>query len=296
MKLLIKAGTTSQRARVFLQDSSSSTGAGLTGLLFSTSNLKWSYIREDQATAQAVTLVTATINTWASGGFKEVDSALLPGVYEIGIPNAALASGKSVQMLIFGATNLAPTPLEIELIAVDVQDSAALGMTNLDATVSSAVSAANSINSNSALIRISVPGQLPIPATSTTVYEFDLLLYDVEGHNVNADGASNGIGSITFHVKNSAGTSLDAQLGAVTFVSTGLYKISYTVNSTDTAQELIVTASAVVGAQTRTIVAPTLTAPFFATTFTSTDRTALNGIVTTLGTPAGASLSRTSRR
>jgi hypothetical protein len=121
MKLLLKASTTSQVARVFLQDATSTTGAGLTGLAFGSSGLKWSYIRDDQATVTLVTPATATVGTWTSAGFKEIDATNMPGVYEIGIPNAALASGKSVQMLIFGATNLVPCPVEIELTAVDHQ-------------------------------------------------------------------------------------------------------------------------------------------------------------------------------
>jgi hypothetical protein len=127
MKLILKAGTTGQVARVLIQDTSSTTGAGLTGLAYNSAGLKWSYVREDQAAATVVTLATATAGTWASGGFKEIDATNLPGVYEIGIPNAALASGKSVQMLLFGGLNMVPVPLEIELVAVDHQ-SASFGL------------------------------------------------------------------------------------------------------------------------------------------------------------------------
>lgn len=121
MKLLLKAGTTSQRIRVFLQDSSSTTGAALTGLAYNTSNLKMSYIRDDQSTVTTVTLATASVGTFTSGGFKEVDATNFPGLYEIGLPNAALTSGKSVQVAIWGAANLLPCLVEIELTAVDHQ-------------------------------------------------------------------------------------------------------------------------------------------------------------------------------
>lgn len=120
-KLSIKAGSTSKTAKIFVPDSSSSTGAGLTGLVFNTSSLSTYYIKEGDATATAISLVTATLGTWTSGGFKVVDGTNMPGLYEIGIPNSAIASGKSVVIYLFGAANMTPTVLEIELTAVDNQ-------------------------------------------------------------------------------------------------------------------------------------------------------------------------------
>lgn len=125
MKLLLKAGTTSYRLRVYLQDSSSTTGAALTGLAYNTANLKMSYARDDQSTVTTVTLVDATLGAFTSGGFKQMDATNFPGLYEVGLPNAALASGKSVQIQIWGATNLLPCLVEIELTAVDHQSDTA---------------------------------------------------------------------------------------------------------------------------------------------------------------------------
>src|SRR5436190_753180 len=58
---------------VFVQDSSSTTGAGLTGLTNATSNLVCYYMRTDQGNAGAtqLTLAGGTLGTWSSGGFKE---------------------------------------------------------------------------------------------------------------------------------------------------------------------------------------------------------------------------------
>jgi hypothetical protein len=125
MKLLVKAGATSKLVRIFIQDSSKSDGSGLTGLLYNSSGLTWSYVREDQNAATVVTKSSATLGTWTSGGFSEVDPTNLPGFYEIGLPNAALASGQSVQMLLFGATKMVPCPIEIELEAVNRQSATA---------------------------------------------------------------------------------------------------------------------------------------------------------------------------
>jgi hypothetical protein len=115
MKLKIPRGTVSKLARVYIQDSSSSVGAPLTGLVFNSAGLTWYYIEEGSASPTAVTLATMTVGTWASGGFKEIDATHMPGWYEIGIPNAALDFGASVAMHLMGATNMVQTPLEIEL-------------------------------------------------------------------------------------------------------------------------------------------------------------------------------------
>lgn len=121
-KLSILAGTTSKRLKVFIQDSSVTTGAGLTGLVFNTASLTGYYIREGDASATAITLATATLGTWASGGFIVVDGTNMPGLYELDIPNAAIAAGaKSVVIMLKGATNMSPCVIEIELTANDNQ-------------------------------------------------------------------------------------------------------------------------------------------------------------------------------
>ena len=133
-KVSLVTGTTSYLARVFIQDSSSTTGAGLTGLAFNTASLVCYRARDDDGNAggTAITLATATRGTWTSGGFVEKDATNMPGVYEFGIPNAALASGSKTCTIMFkGATNMAPLALEIELTAVNNQDSVRGGMTAL---------------------------------------------------------------------------------------------------------------------------------------------------------------------
>jgi hypothetical protein len=131
-KLSLKAGSTSKLVNLFAQDSSSTTGAGLTGLAFGTSGLTVYYLREGAGSSVAITLATMTLGTWATGGFIVTDATNMPGVYQLGIPDAALASGaKSVIILLKGATNLAPVVLEIELTAVDNQDAVRGGMSAL---------------------------------------------------------------------------------------------------------------------------------------------------------------------
>src|SRR4030095_8813784 len=91
-KFSLAKSTTSKLLRFFVQNSSVTTGAGLTGLLYNSASLTAYYIREGSASATAITLATMTVGTWVSGGFKEVDATNMPGLYELGVPDAALAS------------------------------------------------------------------------------------------------------------------------------------------------------------------------------------------------------------
>ena len=121
MKLKLKEGTTSKIVTIFIQDSSSTTGAGLADLLFNSASLTGYWIAEGDATATQITMATMTIGTWATGGFIEVDATNLPGVYQIGLPDVVVdaTSEGSVVVMFKGATNMAPVVLEIELDAID---------------------------------------------------------------------------------------------------------------------------------------------------------------------------------
>jgi hypothetical protein len=118
MKLDILAGTTSRIIDVFIQDSSSTVGAGLTGLVFNTASLTGYYYLNDAPTgATSITLATMTVGTWATGGFVATDATNMPGMYQLGIPNAALTGANSVVVYLKGAANMAPVVLEIQLTA-----------------------------------------------------------------------------------------------------------------------------------------------------------------------------------
>lgn len=147
-KLSVLKGATSVLIRVFIQDSSSTTGAGLTGLAFNTSSLVCYRARDDDGNAggTAITLATATLGTWASGGFKEKDATNMPGWYEFGVTNASLVTGsRSVSFMFKGATNMAQTPIEIELTGFDNQSVTDGGLSKL---ASLTFTVANQIDSN----------------------------------------------------------------------------------------------------------------------------------------------------
>jgi len=116
MKLLRKVGSTSNIFNIFIRDSSSSTGGGLTGLTNASSGLTAYYCRDTDTGATSISVVSMTVGTFTSGGFKEISSSNMPGWYQFCPPDAALASGaKSVAIHLKGATNMAPLPIEIDL-------------------------------------------------------------------------------------------------------------------------------------------------------------------------------------
>lgn len=125
-KISPTAGSTSQVMTFFIPDTSSTTGAGLTGLTNATSGLTCYYKRNRDSASVAVSLVTiTTLGTYVSGGFKAVDGTNMPGLYEFHPPNAAFVSGsQSVVFYFKGATNMAPIPFELEITVVDNQNQA----------------------------------------------------------------------------------------------------------------------------------------------------------------------------
>ena len=142
-KITIKKGTTSHICHIFIQDASSVDGAGLTGLLHGGISGYW--VRPGDATDTAISLVTiSTLGTWVTGGFKQYDSTNMPGLYELHLPDAALASatGKDqVVVMLKGGTNMVPVLLEIQLTDFDLND--ATPLVTVNDTVADAITAAS---------------------------------------------------------------------------------------------------------------------------------------------------------
>lgn len=112
----IKKGSTDQLVYVRIADSSSSTGAGLTGLAYNSSGLVCSYVRP-LGSATALTLATQTVTgAHSDGGFVEVSAANLPGLYRLDLSDAMVATGVDrVVVMLSGASNMVPCTLEIPL-------------------------------------------------------------------------------------------------------------------------------------------------------------------------------------
>lgn len=126
MKLTIDRGATSNILRVFLQDSSSTTGAGKTGLNKDSSGLIISTIADVESSATTYTSAASNVETITTLGtfaapssgkcrFKEVDATNFPGVYEIQIADARFAVTSAKALLIsVQCTGVAPVYMEIQ--------------------------------------------------------------------------------------------------------------------------------------------------------------------------------------
>jgi len=142
-KEIIKRGATSNILRVFLQDSTVTTGAGKTGLTSSSSGLIISTIADVEATATTYTSAATNVETITTLGtfaaptagkcrFREVDATNLPGIYEIQIADARYNVSNSTQLIVaIQCTGVAPVYVEYQLVLVDLMDTVRFGLTAL---------------------------------------------------------------------------------------------------------------------------------------------------------------------
>lgn len=132
--ITITPGSTSQSIELFL---------GTTGLTASTTGLSARYNRTRSASV-SIPLVARTITqAWTAGGFAEVDSTGMPGVYRLDLPNEALLSGADdVTIIVRGAsgTNGAVITISLKYSLLDMSQS--VPTSNTAQTVGDALNAA----------------------------------------------------------------------------------------------------------------------------------------------------------
>jgi hypothetical protein len=121
MKLALASGTTSQIVHVFIQDSTVTTGAGKTGLVFG--DITAYYVRAGGVLTALTMETIATLGTWASTGnnklgFKLLHDTNAPGLYELDLPDNILATGASSFVIQLRATGAAPCLLEVQIAPV----------------------------------------------------------------------------------------------------------------------------------------------------------------------------------
>jgi len=110
-------GSTDVTIDVWIADSSSSVGAGLTGLAYDSASLVCYYRRGATGSATPLSLATQTVDgAHSDGGFVEISSANMPGMYRLDLEDAICASGvDEVSIELKGAANMVPVPIRLEL-------------------------------------------------------------------------------------------------------------------------------------------------------------------------------------
>ena len=230
-KLGRKRGDTSVMLRVFIQDNTSTKGAGKTGLTNASTNLNIATMRELDATAtvyaganiEAQTTIGAyqAPSTSAKIRFKEVDATNLPGVYELHFHNSAagaFGSGDASRyMMVYicevttTALNIAPLPTEVELTAVDAQ-STGFGLVNASANAVQILGTAISTPATAGILDVNVKN---IVNTAAAVDANNLLKVDVEDWKAGIVPAVNVTGVPLIDLKYTLGTISPATAGSV---------------------------------------------------------------------------------
>lgn len=97
---------------------------------------------------------------------------------------------------------------------------------------------------NTTRVKLVAPAEAQIPASASRTFVIDILLYDTSGNMEAPDALP------TLAAANEGGTDRSANVGAVSLVSVGHYRSSYTVTSAHAEEQIVFTASAVEGGQT----------------------------------------------
>jgi hypothetical protein len=161
-KFLIKQNATSVLATIFVQNDSVTTGAGLTGLAYNTSSLTAYYFRQGDSSDTAISLATMTLGTWASGGLVKVDDTNMPGVVQLGLPNACFTALGSVVVYLQGAANMAPCVLEFQVVAFDPTDAVHLGLSSLPNAAAAASGGLMTIGTSTGQVNPDGSGNVPM--------------------------------------------------------------------------------------------------------------------------------------
>jgi hypothetical protein len=204
-KLSLVQGTSSKLLDVFIQSASSAGGGGLAGLSYSSASLTAYYYQENASSATAINLVSSTLGTYTSGGFTQISSSNMPGMYQVGIPNAALSSASSVVVMLQGAANMAPLVMEIELTLINNQ-STGFGLVNASAN---AVQINGVSASSVTTINANIGTTQAIAFDTNNFQKVDLV--DIAGVTLSTSSAQIGVNLV--NVSGSAVSVSSAQLG-----------------------------------------------------------------------------------
>lgn len=184
----IYAGETSVSLPIFVRDTTSTTGGGLSGVTTASSGLIIEYRRQGQSTwtqatpAQLSAASGKVLGTFTAWGI--VADGSLAGAYELDLPDAAYASGAEfVTIRVRGVANMLPVLIILELDAVNYQDAIAFGLGNLNAPVASRMA---TYTQPSGFLTTTFPSTVASQDSVNAIPTTPLLSSDVRLNNLNA--------------------------------------------------------------------------------------------------------------
>lgn len=213
-KQLVQINNTSRTEYVFIQNSSVSTGAGLTGLLFNSAGLT-AHRCIERGAATSITLVTQTATgAYTSGGFCAVENTSMPGLYRFDVPNDCFSTAGSDKVVIMlkGATNMAPVLLEYQVVAFNPDDAVRLGLTAIPNVAQGTIGSLPTGNATGAVTVVTNNDKTGYALSGTQTF-------NVTG-NITGN-LSGSVGSVTGNVTGSVGSVTGSVAGSVGSIASG---------------------------------------------------------------------------
>ena len=192
----VTAGATNQTIDIFLQDSSSATGGGLTGLTNASSGLTCYFRKGATGTVTQLTLASQTVGgAHTDGGFVELDSTNAPGTYRLDLSDAMVSAEGTLTIYLHGATNLLQTPIRVHVASATrgytgtalpaaaadaagglvISDAGGLDVDTYLGRITGNVALASSLPSNFSLLGINGSGHVSrVTLTDTTTTNTDM--------------------------------------------------------------------------------------------------------------------------
>lgn len=130
MSYVIRKGTKSRLVLVYALDAADGR-PGKTGLRPTMPGASAAYFRAGEAGPQRIQLVLSRVGEYLPDGWAEVDAQLMPGIYQLGLPDAALEGGADSVVVCVRFPGAVIEPIEISLVAYDPQDASRMGMSAL---------------------------------------------------------------------------------------------------------------------------------------------------------------------
>ena len=124
---ILRRGSHDQTMRFLLLEEEEKSG-GSTGLMANSEGLSVAYIRDCDAMPTQVILVPWETDAHVPGGFREIDKKVMPGLYELGLPDVVCAEGASRATLMIRAPGISPRVIHIDLVGYDPYDRDRLGL------------------------------------------------------------------------------------------------------------------------------------------------------------------------
>jgi len=210
MKHYVDVGQTDYTVLIKILDSSSSTGAGKTGLTASDLNAYYTRVETDNdVTITAISLsdLSALTDAHTDGGILEVSSSNAPGLYRIDLPDGVFLSGAwsaVISITDAGSNDVASLDLEFQLTTPSLRLKKnvafndfmfAMFDSNGDPATGLTITAARIIDGGSLVSCSNNASEI-----GSGVYKIDLAASDLNGNNIMFSFSASGAKTTLIHV------------------------------------------------------------------------------------------------